>query len=89
MAGEERKIYSHTYSLDDVAMLPRSDKITLLNGLAVHCLMSGADTWVRIMPLLPVVCSAYALDIRGFGQSAKPADGCTYDILVEDPAAFF
>jgi len=84
-------------------MIPRSDKITLPSGLTVHCLMSGAgpvpivflhgyslaaQTWVRIMPLLPAACRAYALDIRGFGQSAKPADGYTYDVLVADLAAF-
>jgi len=83
-------------------MRPRSNKITLPNGLAVHCLASGAgsvpivflhgyslsaQTWVRIMPRLPAAYRAYAPDLRGFGLSSKPAKGYTYEALVEDLAA--
>ena len=38
--------------------------------------------------MLPAAYRAYALDIRGFGLSDKPASGYTYEILVEDLAAF-
>jgi len=84
-------------------MIPRSDKITLSNGLAVHFMMSGAgsnpiiflhgyslsaQTWVNALPVLPAACRAYALDIRGFGLSAKPASGYTYEALVGDIFAF-
>lgn len=84
-------------------MTPRSDKITLPNGLAIHYLVSGAgsvpilflhgyslsaQTWAHVLPMLPAACCAYALDIRGFGLSDKPASGYTYKVLVEDLAAF-
>ena len=39
-------------------------------------------------PMLPAACRAYALDIRGFGLSDKPANGYTYEVLVEDLVAF-
>lgn len=38
--------------------------------------------------MLSAACRAYALDIRGFGLSDKPASGYTYKVLVEDLAAF-
>ncbi|MDP2989526.1 MAG: alpha/beta hydrolase [Kiritimatiellota bacterium] len=62
-------------------MTPRSVKITLPNGLAVHCLMSGAgsipilflhgyslssQTWANVLPMLPAAYCAYALDIRRY-----------------------
>lgn len=73
------------------------------SGLAVHFLMSGAgsvpivflhgyslaaQTWSKVLPMLPDACRAYALDIRGFGLSDKPESGYTYEVLVEDLAAF-
>lgn len=38
--------------------------------------------------MLPAAWRAYALDIRGFGLSDKPPNGYTYEVLVEDLAAF-
>jgi pimeloyl-ACP methyl ester carboxylesterase len=44
--------------------------------------------WANVLPGLPAAWRAYAPDIRGFGQSDKPASGYTYEVLVEDLAAF-
>lgn len=84
-------------------MTPKSDQITLPDAGAAHFLVSGAgsrpiifihgyslcaQTWVKVLPMLPAAFRAYALDLRGFGSSAKPENGYTYDVLADDIVAF-
>lgn len=84
-------------------MPPRSDKITLPSGLTLRYIVSGAgpvpviflhgyslcaQTWGKVLPMLPAACRGYALDLRGFGLSAKPESGYAYDVLIDDIVAF-
>jgi len=41
-----------------------------------------------VLPLLPTAYHAYAIDLRGFGDSERPADGYTIDQFAADVVAF-
>ena len=41
-----------------------------------------------MLPLLPTAYHAYAIDLRGFGDSERPADAYTIDQFAADVVAF-
>jgi non-heme chloroperoxidase len=48
------------------------------------------DSWFsfsRVLPLLPTAYHAYAIDLRGFGDSERPADSYTIDQFATDVVA--
>lgn len=57
--------------------------VVLIHGYSV-----SSESWERIMALLPDRCRAYALDLRGFGRSDKPAGGYDFGTLADDVASF-
>lgn len=54
----------------------------------VHGYGFSSSTWEKILAILPPSYRAYAIDIRGFGDSDKPGIGYTYSQVVEDIAQF-
>jgi pimeloyl-ACP methyl ester carboxylesterase len=55
----------------------------------VHGYSLSSAEWTRVLPLLPKnQYTAYALDLRGFGDSGKPEDGNDFAHLVADLAEF-
>jgi non-heme chloroperoxidase len=49
------------------------------------------DSWFsfsRVLPLLPAGYHSYALDLRGYGDSERPASGSTIDQFAADMVAF-
>ncbi len=61
----------------------RREPIVFLHGYT--------DSWFsfsRLLPLLPARYHAYAFDLRGFGDSERPAGGYAVDDFAADVAAF-
>jgi len=74
-----------------------------VNGLRLHVRVAGADTgravvllhgwpqtsyaWRKLMPLLAPHCLVIAPDMRGFGESSKPAAGYDKKTVASDIAA--
>ena len=52
----------------------------------LHGYSLSAQAWARVLPLLPAAWRAYALDMRGFGQSGKPALKQTLLTMYASPA---
>jgi len=80
-----------------------SDSVTLKNGITLRYITAGkgptpiifihgysfsADAWEKVLAKLPSIYTAYAYDLRGFGDSSKPAKGYTIPDFVEDLAQF-
>ena len=55
----------------------------------VHGYSLSSAEWAKVLPLLPADrYTAYAVDLRGFGDSGKPVDGNDFAHLVADLAGF-
>jgi pimeloyl-ACP methyl ester carboxylesterase len=55
----------------------------------VHGYSLSSAEWTKVLPLLPADrYTAYAVDLRGFGDSGKPQDGNDFAHLVADLAEF-
>ncbi|GAA1284869.1 alpha/beta hydrolase [Pseudonocardia aurantiaca] len=83
---------------------PRSATVDVATGVRLHYMEQGdpngevivfvhgwPDSWYsfsRVLHHLPERYHAYALDLRGFGRSDRPADGYTIDDLAADVVAF-
>jgi non-heme chloroperoxidase len=60
-------------------------------GEALLFIHGWPDSWFsfsRVLPLLPTAYHAYAIDLRGFGDSERPADSYTIDQFATDVVAF-
>jgi len=60
-------------------------------GEALLFIHGWPDSWFsfsRVLPLLPAAYHAYAIDLRGFGDSERPADSYTIDQFATDVVAF-
>ncbi len=60
-------------------------------GEALLFIHGWPDSWFsfsRVLPLLPAAYHAFAIDLRGFGDSERPADGYTIDQFAADVVAF-
>jgi non-heme chloroperoxidase len=60
-------------------------------GEALLFIHGWPDSWFsfsRVLPLLPAAYHAYAIDLRGFGDSERPADGYTINQFAADVVAF-
>lgn len=60
-------------------------------GEALLFIHGWPDSWFsfsRVLPLLPTAYHAYAIDLRGFGDSERSADGYTIDQFAADVVAF-
>jgi pimeloyl-ACP methyl ester carboxylesterase len=84
--------------------VPAVEHVKLANGLdmayrrsgrgpvsvvLVHGYSLSSAEWVKVLPLLPEDrYTAYAVDLRGFGDSGKPEDGNEFKQLIADLAAF-
>jgi pimeloyl-ACP methyl ester carboxylesterase len=84
--------------------VPAIEHVKLANGLdmayrrsgrgpvsvvLVHGYSLSSAEWVKVLPLLPEDrYTAYAVDLRGFGDSGKPEDGNEFKQLIADLAAF-
>ncbi len=82
----------------------RVEHVTLKNGLdmafrrsghgrvpivLIHGYSLSSQEWSKVMPLLPQdKFTAYAVDLRGFGDSAKPKDGNNFEQIVDDLSQF-
>lgn len=82
----------------------RVEHVTLENGLGMAYRRSGhgrtpivlihgyslsSEEWSKVMKLLPQdTYTAYAVDLRGFGDSDKPEDGNNFRQLVSDLSQF-
>jgi pimeloyl-ACP methyl ester carboxylesterase len=66
--------------------------ITAGNGptpiIFIHGYSFSADVWEKVLARLPNKYTAYAYDLRGFGDSFKPDKGYTFSDYVEDLAQF-
>ena len=66
--------------------------ITAGNGptpiIFIHGYSFSADVWEKVLARLPNKYTAYAYDLRGFGDSFKPDKGHTFSDYVEDLAQF-
>jgi non-heme chloroperoxidase len=83
---------------------PRPATVALTTGVRLHYMEQGdpdgevivfvhgwPDSWYsfsRVLSQLPQRYHAYALDLRGFGRSDRPADGYTIDDHAADVVAF-
>jgi pimeloyl-ACP methyl ester carboxylesterase len=83
---------------------PRFSHVTLSTGVQMHVAEQGpatgepvillhgySDSWFsfsRILPLLPDDYRVFALDMRGHGQSSRPAKGYAMHDLAADVLAF-
>ena len=59
-------------------------------GAALLFIHGWPDSWFsfsRVLPLLPTAYHAYAIDLRGFGDSERPADSYTIDQFATDVLA--
>jgi non-heme chloroperoxidase len=56
--------------------------------LFIHGWPDSWFSWSRVLSLLPSAYHAYALDLRGFGDSERPAAGYTIDQFAADVVAF-
>jgi pimeloyl-ACP methyl ester carboxylesterase len=80
-----------------------ADVITLKNGITLRYVTAGngptpiifihgysfsADAWEKVLARLPAKYTAYAYDLRGFGDSSKPDKGYAFSDYVEDLAQF-
>lgn len=86
------------------AMVPTIKTVTLASGLTLEYVEQGhprgeviiflhgytdsSFSYSRVLPLLPLKYHAYALTMRGHGNSDKPAAGYTMDDFSSDVAAF-
>jgi pimeloyl-ACP methyl ester carboxylesterase len=83
--------------------LASADVITLKNGITLRYVTAGngptpiifihgysfsADAWEKVLARLPGKYTAYAYDLRGFGDSSKPDKGYAFSDYVEDLAQF-
>jgi N-formylmaleamate deformylase len=66
-----------------------AEQIELPSALLLHGITSSALSWVRVGPALANRYRAFALDMRGHGDSIKPSKGA-YSLLhtADDAAAF-
>lgn len=66
-----------------------AERNDLPNMVLLHGITSSAQSWVRVGPALAERYRVYALDMRGHGESIKPAPG-TYGLrhTADDAAAF-
>lgn len=54
----------------------------------VHGYAMSWEIWERVMGNLPPQFSAYAVDLRGFGDSDKPDDGYAFEQMADDLIGF-
>lgn len=55
----------------------------------IHGYSLSSEEWSKVMTLLPQnKFTAYAVDLRGFGDSDKPKDGNNFEQLVDDVSQF-
>jgi N-formylmaleamate deformylase len=52
-----------------------AERTELLSAVLLHGITSSAQSWVRVGPALAERYRVYALDMRGHGESIKPAPG--------------
>jgi pimeloyl-ACP methyl ester carboxylesterase len=87
-----------------IALTPSFAYARLPSGLRLHYAEQGEPggsplillhgysdswfTWSRVLPLLSPRCRAYALDLRGHGNSDRPAGSYGMDELASDVVAF-
>ena len=91
------------FLLTFIAGQASSDSVTLKNGITLRYITAGkgptpiifihgysfsADAWEKVLAKLPSIYTAYAYDLRGFGDSSKPDKGYTIPDFVEDLAQF-
>ncbi len=83
---------------------PSSGEATLSTGIRLHYIEQGrsggvpvvflhgyADSWFSfsgVLAAIPAEWHAYALDLRGHGNSEKPDAPCSFDVFSEDVLAF-
>ena len=80
-----------------------AETVTLRNGITLRYISAGngpipiifihgysfsADVWEKVFAKLPGRYTAYAYDLRGFGDSSKPDKGYTLSDYVEDLSQF-
>lgn len=80
-----------------------AETVKLQNGITLNYRTSGngptpiiflhgysfsADVWEKVLAKLPGKYTAYAYDLRGFGDSSKPDSGYAFSDYVEDLAQF-
>ncbi len=54
----------------------------------VHGYGMSSEVWKKALPLFPPEYRCLAVDLRGFGRSAKPKSGYSCAVLADDIAAF-
>jgi pimeloyl-ACP methyl ester carboxylesterase len=87
-AGEGPSI-EHVKLADGLDMAYRRSGHGPTNIVLIHGYSLSSAEWAKVLPLLPEnLYTAYAIDLRGFGDSGKTEDGNEFEQLVADLEGF-